>query len=120
MASVDLPTVFAMAAQSQGGTGPVWVQFLPFALILAIFYFIILLPMKRRQKKVQEFRAALKVGDKNHHDQRHLRQHHEDERAIGAAAGRRQGPDRGLTRGRWRASGAGPGGAGFRVDVVSA
>ena len=64
MAGVDLPTVFAMAAPSQGGTGPVWVQFLPFALILAIFYFIILLPMKRRQKKVQEFRAALKVGDK--------------------------------------------------------
>ena len=29
-----------------------------------IFYFIILLPMKRRQQKVQEFLAALKVGDK--------------------------------------------------------
>jgi len=41
----------------------VWVQFLPFALILAIFYFIILLPMKRRQKKVAEFRDGLKVGD---------------------------------------------------------
>lgn len=39
-------------------------QFLPFALILGIFYFLILLPMKRRQKKVQEFQAALKVGDK--------------------------------------------------------
>ena len=63
MSGFDAPTVFAMAAPSQGG-GPVWVQFLPFALILAIFYFIILLPMKRRQKKVQEFRDALKVGDK--------------------------------------------------------
>jgi len=51
-------------APPQGGGGPVWVQFLPFALILAIFYFIILLPMKRRQKKVAEFRDALKVGDK--------------------------------------------------------
>jgi preprotein translocase subunit YajC len=39
-------------------------QFLPFALILGIFYFLILLPMKRRQKKVQEFQTALKVGDK--------------------------------------------------------
>ena len=37
---------------------------LPFAMILAIFYFIILVPMKRRQKKVQEFQSALKVGDK--------------------------------------------------------
>ena len=51
-------------APPQGGGGPVWVQFLPFALILAIFYFIILMPMKRRQKKVAEFRDALKVGDK--------------------------------------------------------
>lgn len=58
------PAVFAMAAPPQGGTGPAWVQFLPFALILAIFYFIILLPMRRRQKKVAEFRDALKVGDK--------------------------------------------------------
>jgi preprotein translocase subunit YajC len=61
MIGFDVPTVFAQAAPSQGG---LWVQLLPFALILAIFYFIILLPMKRRQKKVQEFRDALKVGDK--------------------------------------------------------
>jgi preprotein translocase subunit YajC len=51
-----------MAAPGQS-PGTLW-QFLPFALILAIFYFLILLPMKRRQKKVQEFQAALKVGDK--------------------------------------------------------
>jgi preprotein translocase subunit YajC len=40
------------------------VQLIPFALVLAIFYFVILLPMKKRQKKVQEFLAALKEGDK--------------------------------------------------------
>src|SRR3954465_5399265 len=39
-------------------------QFLPFAIILGIFYFLILLPMKRRQKKIQEFQESLKVGDK--------------------------------------------------------
>jgi preprotein translocase subunit YajC len=39
-------------------------QLIPFALILAIFYFLILLPMKRRQKKIQEFQDSLKVGDK--------------------------------------------------------
>ena len=38
--------------------------FLPFAIILAIFYFLILLPMKRRQTKIQEFQESLKVGDK--------------------------------------------------------
>ena len=41
-----------------------WLQFLPFALILGIFYFLILLPMKRRQNKIQEFQSALKVGDR--------------------------------------------------------
>ena len=58
-----LTFVFAMA-QAAPGQQSLLVQFLPFALILAIFYFIILLPMRRRQKKVEEFQAALKVGDK--------------------------------------------------------
>ena len=39
-------------------------QFLPFAIILGIFYFLILMPMKKRQKKIQEFQDSLKVGDK--------------------------------------------------------
>jgi preprotein translocase subunit YajC len=36
----------------------------PFVLILAIFYFIILLPSKRKQQKVQEFLENLKVNDR--------------------------------------------------------
>ena len=38
--------------------------FLPFSLIMAIFYFLILMPMQRRQKQVQEFQEALKPGDR--------------------------------------------------------
>jgi preprotein translocase subunit YajC len=53
----------AMAAPSQGAPSA-WVQLLPFALVLAIFYFIILMPMKRRQQKVADFLAGLKEGDK--------------------------------------------------------
>jgi preprotein translocase subunit YajC len=30
---------------------------------LAIFYFLFLLPAKRRQQKIQAFQSALKVGD---------------------------------------------------------
>ena len=52
-----------MATPPERG-GSLLVQFLPFAMILAIFYFIILMPMKRRQKKVQQFQASLKVGDR--------------------------------------------------------
>src|SRR5687768_14328613 len=54
--------VLAFSA-SPGQTNPV-VQLVPFALVLAIFYFVILLPMKKRQKKVQDFLSALKVGDR--------------------------------------------------------
>lgn len=55
------PFLIAMAGTGQPGG---LVQFLPFVMILAIFYFLILLPMKRRQKKIQQFQEALKVGDK--------------------------------------------------------
>jgi preprotein translocase subunit YajC len=55
--------LLAMAAPPDG-SAPVWVQFLPFALILGIFYFVILLPMRRRQRKVAEFQEALKLSDK--------------------------------------------------------
>jgi preprotein translocase subunit YajC len=60
MLRVDV-LVLAMGAPGQNAG---WIQFVPFALILAIFYFLILQPMKRRQKKIQEFQDALKVGDK--------------------------------------------------------
>ena len=40
------------------------IQLIPFALVLAIFYFVILLPTRNRQKKVEAFLASLKVGDK--------------------------------------------------------
>ena len=53
--------VMAMSgAAQQGGL----LSFLPFAIILVIFYVLILMPMQRRQKKVQQFQESLKVGDK--------------------------------------------------------
>ena len=32
--------------------------------MLAVFYVLVLLPMRRRQKKIQQFQDSLKVGDK--------------------------------------------------------
>jgi preprotein translocase subunit YajC len=55
--------VLALGAPPEGGVSPL-VQLLPFALILTIFYLVILLPMRRRQKKVQAFLDGLKVGDR--------------------------------------------------------
>src|SRR5512138_993363 len=55
--------LIAMAAPSSGAPSA-WVQLMPFALVLAIFYFIILMPMKRRRQKVAAFLESLKEGDK--------------------------------------------------------
>jgi len=62
MMAFAIGLVFAMGAPPEGGSA--WFQLIPFALVLGIFYFIILLPMKRKQQKVQEFLDALKVGDR--------------------------------------------------------
>ena len=55
--------VLALSAPPGQPVNPL-VQLIPFAIVLAIFYFVIMLPMKKRQKKVQEFLSALKVGDR--------------------------------------------------------
>jgi preprotein translocase subunit YajC len=55
--------ILAMGSPQGPGVNP-YVQLIPIALVFAIFYFIILLPTKRRQKKLQEFLEALKVGDR--------------------------------------------------------
>src|ERR1051325_5839856 len=48
------------AQQPAGG----FIQFLPLVFILAIFYLIVFLPARRRQKKLEEMISALKAGDK--------------------------------------------------------
>ena len=60
---LGFPMVLAMGTPQQGAPSA-WVQLMPFVLVVGIFYFVILLPMKRRQQKVQAFLAELKVGDR--------------------------------------------------------
>jgi preprotein translocase subunit YajC len=55
--------VLAMGAPPGSGVNPL-VQLVPILLVFAIFYFIILLPTKRKQKKLEEFLDSLKVGDR--------------------------------------------------------
>ena len=56
---------FVVVAQGAPLTPPSLVsQLWPFAVMLLIFYFIVLMPMRKRQKKVQEFQAGLKAGDR--------------------------------------------------------
>ena len=46
------------------GAGGIFVQFLPFILIFAIFYFLLILPQQRQRRKMQEMLANLKTGDR--------------------------------------------------------
>ena len=63
MTFVD-PLLIALGSPPAGTNASPWLQLIPFALILGIFYFVMILPMRKRQQKVQEFQGGLKVGDK--------------------------------------------------------
>jgi len=45
-------------------TGNSLTMFLPFVLIIAIFYFLIIRPQNKKQKEMQKMLSALKKGDK--------------------------------------------------------
>src|SRR5579872_6380903 len=49
-------------AQSPAGNG--LIAFLPLAIIMVIFYVLLILPAQRRQKKTQAMLSELKTGDK--------------------------------------------------------
>jgi preprotein translocase subunit YajC len=56
------PMLFALGASPDGS--PWWASFVPLALVVVIFYFVILRPARVKQQKVDEFLGALKVGDR--------------------------------------------------------
>ena len=62
MMRFDFGSLFALGAMPEGGS-PL-LQVVPFVVILGIFYFIILLPSKKKQQKVQEFLDNLKVNER--------------------------------------------------------
>ncbi len=51
-----------LALQSSGSMG--WLGFAPLIFIFAIFYFLLIMPQQRRQKKWQQMLGELKTGDK--------------------------------------------------------
>ncbi|MFH1654953.1 MAG: preprotein translocase subunit YajC [Pseudomonadota bacterium] len=59
-------TAHAMAGQSAqgGGQGNFLVSLLPLVLIFGIFYFLLIRPQQKQQKRVQEMLSNLKRGDK--------------------------------------------------------
>ena len=61
--SVLVPSLFALSAPADPNASP-WLSLLPFVIILGIFYVMVLMPMKKRQRKVADFQSNLKLGDK--------------------------------------------------------
>lgn len=41
-----------------------WLQFVPMLLILVVFYFLLVAPMRKRQKELQQLVEKLQKGDK--------------------------------------------------------
>ncbi|HET9306643.1 MAG TPA: preprotein translocase subunit YajC [Candidatus Sulfotelmatobacter sp.] len=54
---------YILAVQAGGG-GMGWLGIAPLVLIFAIFYFLLILPQQRRQKKWQGMLDQLKTGDR--------------------------------------------------------
>jgi preprotein translocase subunit YajC len=57
---MQLPTL----AQAQTGSADMLIQFAPIVIIGVIFYLLIFMPMRKRQKKVEAMIGALRNGDK--------------------------------------------------------
>ena len=64
IASLMIPATFALVAQASSAGRRDCSSFLPLVLIMVIFYFLMILPAQRRQKKVTEMLKSLKNGDK--------------------------------------------------------
>ena len=60
---MSLDRLLLAMATPQQGANPL-ISFIPLIAMLAIFYFILVLPMKKKQQKVQAFLQALKEGDR--------------------------------------------------------
>ena len=68
-------TSFSSPAPPPGGEQSPLPSFILMGLIFAIFYFVLILPMKKKQRKLEEMVKTLKSGDKVIADLRHLRHH---------------------------------------------
>jgi len=61
---VDLRTLFALAGPARDGEPNPMASLVMMGLIFAVFYFVLILPMRRKQKKLESLVKELKTGDK--------------------------------------------------------
>jgi preprotein translocase subunit YajC len=51
-------------AQAAAPSMPAWINFLPMLLILVVFYFLLVAPMRKRQRELTQLVDKLQKGDK--------------------------------------------------------
>jgi preprotein translocase subunit YajC len=61
--TLPLPILPALMAPSPGGQGNISVFFLQLALIIGIFYFLLIRPQQKQKKQHEQALASLKKGD---------------------------------------------------------
>lgn len=63
-----IPMIFMMAGQQpqgeQGGSAPFYIVLLPWILIFAVFYFLLIRPQMKKQKEHKTMLSKLEKGDK--------------------------------------------------------
>jgi len=58
------PLMAAPQGGQEGGSSSLLMSFLPFILIIGIFYFLIIRPQNKKRKETEKMLSALKKGDK--------------------------------------------------------
>lgn len=59
----DLITILSSGSSSGGSSLPMWSTLLMFVPIIAIMYFLMIRPQRKKEKKEQEMRNTLQIGD---------------------------------------------------------
>src|SRR5688572_49876 len=61
---IDPRALIATSGPTPGGEAPALANLVMMSLIFGIFYFVLILPMKSKQRKLEELVKTLKSGDK--------------------------------------------------------
>jgi preprotein translocase subunit YajC len=61
---IDLAYAMGAPPPSSGGAGSKLIQLVPIALVLGIFFFLVIRPQQRERRKREQMLASLKKGDR--------------------------------------------------------
>jgi preprotein translocase subunit YajC len=60
----DPAILFVLLQGAPAGEPPAWIGYVPVLIVVGIFYFLVYMPMKTKQKRMEDLIRGLKSGDK--------------------------------------------------------